>query len=83
MAAPRAGLAVMPEKPSDPPHSSPILRWLAGTGCRVAALAAGSMASIARMPAAMVSRVPPVSCITSVWRFSPGTSPCESTSEAT
>jgi hypothetical protein len=28
IAAPSAGLAVMPEKPSEPPHSRPILMWL-------------------------------------------------------
>ncbi|MNT31776.1 hypothetical protein D3C72_1676250 [compost metagenome] len=83
MAAPSAGLALMPEKPSEPPHSRPILRWLAGTGWRFAALAAGSIASTARMPAAMVARVPPVSCITSVCTAGPGSRPCDSTSDAT
>ncbi len=69
IAAPSAGLAVMPEKPSEPPHSRPIFRWLALTGSRLTALAAGSISSIAAMPAAMVARVPPVSCMTSVRTF--------------
>src|SRR6218665_161342 len=66
IAAPSAGLALMPEKPSEPPHSSPMQRWLALTLLRRAALASGSISSTARMPASMVARGPAVSCITSV-----------------
>ena len=83
MAAPRPGLAVMPEKPSEPPHSSPILRWLALTVVRRASLAMGSISSMARMPASIVARVPPTSCITIVRSSLPSFSPCESTSEST
>ncbi len=83
MAAPSAGLALMPEKPSEPPHSRPILRWLAGTGSRVAVLAPGSISSMARMPAWMVAAVPPLSCMTMVRTWLPGTRPCDSIRPAT
>ena len=75
MAAPRAGLAVMPEKPSEPPHSRPIFRWLALTVLRRAASASGSISSMARMPASMVTRVPPTSCITRVRMSRPSLRP--------
>ena len=83
MAAPSAGLAVMPEKPSEPPHSRPIFRCAALTGWRRMSLAPGSIASTAAMPAAMVARVPPVSCITKVLTWLPNVRPCEATRSAT
>ncbi|MNT57448.1 hypothetical protein D3C72_1948150 [compost metagenome] len=83
MAAPSAGLAVIAEYPSEPPHSRPIFRWLAGTGLRRAALACGSSASVARMPASIVARVPPVSCITSVRTRASSARCCDSINEAT
>ena len=63
IAAPSAGLAVIEEKLSEPPHCSPTVIWLAGTGARVTLFASGSSAWIAAMPASMVLRVPPVSCM--------------------
>ncbi len=75
MAAPSAGLALMLEKPSEPPHCSPMLRWLALTGSRRTALAWGSSASISPTPWAMVSRVPPMSCMSKGTSSGPLASP--------
>ena len=54
------------EKPSEPPHCRPTVMWLAGTGARVTRLASGSISWTAAMPASMVLRVPPASCMTKV-----------------
>ena len=40
LATPSAGLAVMPEFPSDPPHLVPSTNWLAGNGSRRAVVGA-------------------------------------------
>jgi hypothetical protein len=61
---------VIDEKPSDPPHCSPTVMWLAGTRVRVTRFASGNISLIAAMPASMVLRVPPVSCITNPRRRS-------------
>ena len=63
------------EKPSEPPHCRPTHRWLAETVWRFAALASGSSAFTASMPASMVFRVPPLSCMMKVCSFGPGASP--------
>ena len=55
----------------------------AAPAVRLYALARGSISSIARMPASIVSRVPPTSCITIVRSRRPRSRPCESTRSAT
>ena len=60
-AAPRAGFAVMPEYPSEPPHCSASISSEAGTVSRFALATAGSISRSAATPASMVRRVPPVS----------------------
>ena len=60
-ARPRAGLAESPEKPSDPPHLTPIDSALIGAGVRVIALATGSIASTASRPRFTDPCVPPAS----------------------
>ena len=74
IATPNAGLAVIDEKLSEPPHCSPTVTWLASTGTRVTLLASGSNALIASMPASMVCLVPPESCITKVLSVVPAVS---------
>ena len=79
-ATPSAGLAVMAENPSEPPHCSPRIRWRAGTFWRLTALAAGSISLILAMPASTVLRVPPVSWMTRVWIREPTSSSSATTS---
>ncbi|MNN22279.1 hypothetical protein D3C81_1356310 [compost metagenome] len=74
-AAPSAGLAERPEKPSEPPHCMPIIKCSADTGSRRAWSALGSMPSISAMPWSVALLTPPTSWITSFFSISPSTSP--------
>ena len=69
-AAPRAGLAVMPEKPSEPPHCSARRSSEAGTGSRVARFTSGKSAWIWSTIIATVLVVPPVSWMVRPWKRS-------------
>ena len=69
-ATPSAGLAVMPEKPSEPPHSSATLSSEAGIGSREMALTSGRSAWICSTIVAMVLVVPPVSWMVRPWKRS-------------
>ncbi len=70
VAAPSAGLAVMPDSPSEPPHCRPTTSSLSGIGTRSTALTAGSSSAIAAIAAAIVLRVPPVSWMVRPWKRS-------------
>ena len=59
-ATPSAGLAVIPEYPSDPPHCMPITSSDTGIGSRRAASALAAISSSISTPLATVARVPPV-----------------------
>ena len=58
-AYPSAGLAVIPEFPSDPPHSSARQSLLAGCSVRRQASATGRMSATARVTASTVRATPP------------------------
>jgi hypothetical protein len=62
-ATPKAGLAVMPELPSEPPHSRPTINSLAGTDSRRTSFTRGSNSATLRTAASTVLTVPPKSCI--------------------
>ncbi len=58
---PRAGLAVMPLKESEPPQLRPSTSFEAGTGVRRMAASRSMWRSTARTPASTEAGVPPVS----------------------
>ena len=62
-ATPNAGLAVIPELPSDPPQFVASTISLAGIGSRCTSFTSGSSSRTFRTPASTVFCVPPWSCI--------------------
>jgi len=66
------GVGGDPDQASEPPHCMPMMSPLSGCGVRVAALAAGSMASTSWMPRAMAARVPPSAWMWWSGRFAGG-----------
>ncbi len=60
-ARPRAGLAESPEKPSEPPHFTPMINSFIDAVLRRASLICGSIAATSLRPRSMTACVPPVS----------------------